>query len=279
MAPVRGDRHRVSEQAHAAAPQRRALVGLDALEPHDDPRGGSERAAGRERQGGRGQEGPASHGRSRARTTASATCGPRVADLVVLAGRVHAVREQDDVQPALGVHPHRGAGEAGVAEGPGREERAGRRVARLPGRRAALARLVGGRVPAERARGERDPGPLREQLHRGAGDDPPPAERAPVEERLREVREVGRGGEEARVGGDAAQGEGVLVVHLAAHDAAAPRVVLRRRDAVEEVRPAAGTARPSSPGARARASRASSSNGVPLTRSRMSPSRMMPRSL
>ena len=74
VAPVRGDRHRVSEQAHAPAPQGRALVGLDPLEPHGDPRRGGERAPGRERQGGRRQEGATPHGFSSARTTASATC-------------------------------------------------------------------------------------------------------------------------------------------------------------------------------------------------------------
>src|SRR5207249_11858478 len=47
--------------------------------------------------------------------------------------------------------------------------------------------------------------------------------------------EVARGGEEAGMGGDAADGECVLVVDLAPHEPAAPRVALGRRDARNEV--------------------------------------------
>ena len=57
------------------------------------------------------------------------------------------------------------------------------------------------------------------------------------EHHLREARQVGRGGEEARVRRDAAHRERVLVVHLAVDDASAPLVVaLGGRDAREERR-------------------------------------------
>ena len=74
MPAVGGDRHRMAQQADAAAAQGGAPVGLDPLEAHLHPRRTGESVPCDERQRGRGEEGPASHGRSSARTTASATC-------------------------------------------------------------------------------------------------------------------------------------------------------------------------------------------------------------
>jgi len=60
---------------------------------------------------------------------------------------------------------------------------------------------------------------------------------AAPQQHLREARRVAGGGEEPGVRRHTAEREGVLVVHLAAQHAAAPRVVLGRRDARELVRP------------------------------------------
>ena len=84
--------------------------------------------------------------------------------------------------------------------------------------------------------------------------------------------------EQAGMAGDAPQRPGVLVVHLADQQPAAPRVDLGRRRAFAPGRRAADSAaRPSRaaprrPGTRPRAS-------TPYTSSRMKPSRMKPRSL
>src|SRR6266481_8714413 len=48
--------------------------------------------------------------------------GTKLADLVVVAARVHAVREHDDVHPALEVDPQGRAGEADVADAVRSEE-------------------------------------------------------------------------------------------------------------------------------------------------------------
>src|SRR6266481_9353123 len=56
--------------------------------------------------------------------------GTKLADLVVVAARVHAVREHDDVHPALEVDPQGRAGEADVADAVARELAARGRVLR-----------------------------------------------------------------------------------------------------------------------------------------------------
>jgi len=54
---------------------------------------------------------------------------PRLADEVVLARGVHAIGQQHEEELAVGIDPDRRAGEAGVAEGVGREQRARGRAA------------------------------------------------------------------------------------------------------------------------------------------------------
>src|SRR5262249_41862464 len=116
------------------------------------------------------------------------------------------------------------------------EQAARGRVTRLSRRRAALARLVAHRVPAERAARARDAGPPREVQDGVARDDPAVLEDAAGQEHLAEARELRSRSEQGRVRGHAAQRERVLVVHFAAQDATAPRVVLGGRDAGQQLR-------------------------------------------
>jgi hypothetical protein len=130
--------------------------------------------------------------------------GARLPDQLVLAARVNAVSEQDDEKLALGIEPDRGAGETGVAEGTGGEERSGGGIAhRRPG------------VPAEGAAGLGHARQAGELLDRPPRDDPPVLENTAVQDRLGKPRQVAGGAEQPRVWSHAAEGGGVLVVHLA----------------------------------------------------------------
>jgi hypothetical protein len=131
---------------------------------------------------------------------------------------VHAVREQDDEHLPLRIDPQRRAGVAGVPV---------RRAAQVLSRAAVAVR----RVPAECARARR---PRREEPHGRIADDANAAELAAVQQHLREDGEVLRRAEETGVPGDAAEGVGVLVVHLAAQRVAARRHHFRRRDPRDE---------------------------------------------
>ncbi len=64
-------------------------------------------------------------------------------------------------------------------------------------------------------------------------------ERATVEHHLGEAGQAPRGGEDSRMRRHSAEAVGVLVMHLAVHDAASPRIALRGGDAGQErgVRP------------------------------------------
>ena len=88
---------------------------------------------------------------------------------------------------------------------------------------------VAGRVRRRRASPNRARGcenvrilHVRERVDRRGVDDPRAVERAAVQVHLREAREVVRRAEQSGVRRDAAERERVLVVHLAANDAAAP---------------------------------------------------------
>ena len=166
-------------------------------------------------------------------------------------GRVHAVREQDDVELALGVDPDRGAGEAGVAEGASREERARGRVARAARRRAARPDSSVG-VSQPRARVEPGPGPAvkssRSRGRRSAGRRNAPARRASARSARGRgrCRRAPRGGRRRR---------GRRRSRRAPRRARPGRARDRSRWARcgQELRPAAGTGCPSCRGARGRA--------------------------
>ena len=215
-------------------------------------------------------------GAARARTTASATLERTRRIALFSRRRVHAVGEEDHEQPALGVDPHRGAGEAGVAEGAGGEEAARRGVARRARDRAAGAGLVGRGVPAEGPGRAGNAGPPREALDGLARHDPMVLEDAAVQQHLGEAREVGGGAEEAGVRRDAAQRVGVLVVDLAAQDAARARGRSRWARCAAAARAAAGSIVSFMPRGSKIRSRANASSGSPATRSRISPSRITP---
>ena len=117
------------------------------------------------------------------------------------------------------------AGESGVAEGARAEQRPAEEFSL--GVSHPSARLESG-----------TPWRLVKPLDRLARHDPLLLEDAAVQEHLREASEVGRGAEEARVRGDAAEGGRVLVVHLAAQD------VGRARDRSRWARCAASSSGP-----------------------------------
>ncbi len=73
------------------------------------------------------------------------------------------------------------------------------------------------------------------------GDDAVAVQNAAVQEHAGEAREVAGRAEEARVGGDATHGEGVLVVHLALEEASAPGVEFGGSDPWAQATPAGGT--------------------------------------
>src|SRR5450756_2193264 len=118
--------------------------------------------------------------------------------VILLTNRVHAVGEKDHEHLALGIDPHRGAGESGVAVG-GRSEVSARSVVSLS------------RVPAERTVAER---PRGEELDGRLADDLDAVVLAAIEHHLREHREVGRGTEETSVSRHTTQSVGVFVVDL-----------------------------------------------------------------
>ena len=93
----------------------------------------------------------------------------------------------------------------------------------------ARSALSLGRVPSQRARSR---GAVGKERHGGVGDDAHVVVDAAVQHHLGEDGEVGGGGEESRVTGDAAKREGVLVVHLALERIAARRGDFGGRDAV-----------------------------------------------
>src|SRR5437762_2364996 len=88
--------------------------------------------------------------------------GTDLEDRRVGAGGMNPVREQDDEQVLLRIHPQRRAGEARVAERARRQ--AGPRARGRVGR-------VGGRVPAERARRDRDHALAPREVRDGLGTD------------------------------------------------------------------------------------------------------------
>ncbi len=136
---------------------------------------------------------------------------------IALAIRMDAVREDDRVHPAGGVHPDGGAGETGMPDRAHREEGAQR------------ARVGGGHVPAEPARG------LADLMRRKRGTDggllqialavqlPAP------QEHPAEARDVIGGGKKSCMPRHAAQEPRIAVVHHAAEHARAEH--LGRREA------------------------------------------------
>src|SRR5262245_55082534 len=139
--------------------------------------------------------------------------GPELVS-ALLGDEMNPIREQDDDRLALRVDPERGAGEAQVPDRRGREVLP---RGRAPGRR---------RVPAERPAGAgRELLAAAPLAHQRRGQRALAALPG-VEPRLREGHHVVRGGEEARVPGDAAHRVGVRIVHLAPDDAPAPRAGL-----------------------------------------------------
>src|ERR1041385_5944938 len=139
-------------------------------------------------------------------------------DLVVGSRRMHPVRQQNDVTVFLQVPPDRGAGEAQMPDGARREKTAAARILR---RR---------RVPAEREGRARNGFVAREELSDdGRGKQRIPAGQAFAQPQQKTVDVLGVR-EKPGVPGDAAHRVGVVVVHLAADDALAPRAVLGRRD-------------------------------------------------
>ena len=99
--PVRGHRGRMRHEAHALAARGRPPSASTRSRPICTT-GEARRATSR-----------TGVKATRALTTASATRRPRPGSIVVvLARRVHAVRQQDDEQPSLRIHPERGAREA-----------------------------------------------------------------------------------------------------------------------------------------------------------------------
>src|SRR5439155_13137186 len=84
------------------------------------------------------------------------------------------------------------------------------------------------------AKGSRSRRPAREDADGGVGDQSHAVVLASVEHHLREHGEVSGGAEEARVPGDAAKRECILVVHFAAQWITTGRTDLRRGDAIEK---------------------------------------------
>src|ERR1019366_1929193 len=144
---------------------------------------------------------------------------PLVANGAMVARRAHAVREEGDDELGVGVDPHARAGETEVAERPRPEAGAGAR---------ALGALAV-EASAQGASGARTDEPFE-------GRGPPIAEdaaaREPVENGRTERHDGGDGAEDPGVPGPAKprQRPGVLVVHGAHDDSAAPGHVLGRRE-------------------------------------------------
>ncbi len=136
---------------------------------------------------------------------------------------MHGVAEHDEEGVGRRVEHQRRAREAGVPGGARR------------GHRAHVPVLVELEAEAVLVAGEGGVEVGEHQLHRLGPQDPRPPVDTAVEQRTAEDREVPRVGEDARVARDPAEAEGVLVVHLAPHQApvqAGPRRarVLRGRD-------------------------------------------------
>ena len=72
---------------------------------------------------------------------------------------------------------------------------------------------------------------MREERDGAVRDDARSIERAAFEQHLREAREVGRGGEQTRVSGDASERVRIAIVHLALERVAASTVDLGWRGA------------------------------------------------
>ncbi len=144
--------------------------------------------------------------------------GTELCDLLVFASGVDAVGEECDEELAVRVDPDAGAGEAGVAEAVWRKI-------------MAAGAAFGGDGPAEGARATRKLLRRGELRDGGAPQNAVMCVDSAVEQHLAKRGDIRRGAEESGVTGDAADGEGVFVVHFALHQAVPQFVVdLRRRN-------------------------------------------------
>ncbi len=135
--------------------------------------------------------------------------------------RMHDVGQDDQVRVAERIDPHRSSGESGVAIGTDRKQF------------AAIAGIGGIDIPAEAAQNRLIGGRLRrgEFLDRGGAEQADSIALAVVQHHLRELGEIGRGGEHAGMTRDAAHVAGRIVVHLAAQRLARRWIDFRGSDA------------------------------------------------
>src|ERR1700719_2877972 len=128
--------------------------------------------------------------------------GADLGDLLVFAGGIDAVGQQDDEELAVRVDPDRCAGKAGVAEA-------------VRGEVMAAGGTFCRDGPAESARSIRERLWRGELSYGGSFQNTAVSVDTPVQQHLAEGREVGRCTEYARMARDAAHGECVLVVDFA----------------------------------------------------------------